>query len=93
MTGGNERSRSTCNLKYDEYIQTVGFAPFSLNTLGIDMNNNPINNMQTHIDIPVYEQNLCAFYDLTFKVKSATAMLNGKQHDLLKEGYIQPKDK
>lgn len=74
-----------------EYVVPV--PPFSLNTLGIDMNNNPINNMQTHIDIPVYEQNLCAFYDLTFKVKSATAMLNGKQHDLLKEGYIQPQDK
>ncbi|BES19137.1 hypothetical protein Ef18B233LT_29670 [Escherichia fergusonii] len=42
MTGGNERSRSTCNLKYDEYIQTVGFAPFSLNRLNINFTDNII---------------------------------------------------
>ncbi|EGK30303.1 hypothetical protein SFK227_0359 [Shigella flexneri K-227] len=41
----------------------------------------------------MYNRNLCDFHDLTYSIKSATAILNGKQRDLLKEEHIQVQDK
>ncbi|WP_240782912.1 hypothetical protein [Escherichia sp. E1130] len=86
----------TLELKGSEGISeeyTIVVPPFSLNTLGVDMYNNSTHIRQTYIDIPVYNRNLCDFHDLTYSVKSATTILNGKQRDLLKEEHIQVQDK
>lgn len=86
----------TLELKASEGVSkeyTLSVPPFSLNTLGVDMYNNSSHIRKSYIDIPMYNRNLCDFHDLTYSVKSATAILNGKQRDLLKEEHIQVQDK
>ncbi|EBG5294344.1 sel1 repeat family protein [Salmonella enterica subsp. enterica] len=71
----------------------VNVPPFSINTLGVDMNNNRSHDRYDYIDIPMYNRDFCDFNDLIYMVKLAKAELNGKEHDLLKEGNFQSEGK
>ncbi|KAA9001973.1 sel1 repeat family protein [Affinibrenneria salicis] len=69
--------------------QTLAFPTIGLTTLDGGMNGQTFGSLQESLLLPMRQSDFCQFSELAYRVKAATATINGQETDLLKAGILQ----